>query len=144
MHWTRETDDPLLRHERVGPLLRVRLAVEVVATYALVRRLLWRHDIVHVVTALRAGTDDRLEPAAARRLATRLGRPVMRTLRVLPADSRCLVRSLVVLRMMARRGARCELSIGARSGSEFAAHAWVEHDGEPVLPTLGYVPLTTI
>jgi hypothetical protein len=144
MRWTRETDDPLLRHERVGPLLRVRLAAEVVATYALVRWLLWRHDIVHVVTALRAGTDDRLEPVAARRLATRLGRPVTRTLRVLPADSRCLVRSLVVLRMMARRGARCELSIGARSGSEFEAHAWVEHDGEPVLPTLGYAPLTTI
>jgi hypothetical protein len=144
MSWTTDTDDPLLRHERVGPLLRVRLAAEVIRTYAQVRWLMSRNDIVHVVTVLRAGTDDRLDAAVARRLATRLDRPVGRTLAVLPADSRCLVRSLVVLRMMARRGARCELSIGARSGTQFEAHAWVEHDGEPVLPTLGYAPLTTI
>jgi hypothetical protein len=46
--------------------------------------------------------------------------------------------------MMARRGVRCELFIGARSGTQFEAHAWVEHDGHPVLPSLGYAPLTTI
>jgi hypothetical protein len=46
--------------------------------------------------------------------------------------------------MMARRGARLDLSIGARPGTQLEAHAWVEHDGEPVLPTLGYLRLTTI
>jgi hypothetical protein len=144
MRWSRHSEDPLLRHERVGPLLRLRLATEVIGTYVRVRWLMSRHDIVRVVAVLRADTDDHLDSIVARRLAIRLSRPVQRTLRVLPADSRCLVRSLVVLRMMARRGARCELSIGARSGTRFAAHAWVEHDGHPVLPSLGYAPLTTI
>jgi hypothetical protein len=144
MRWTRDTLDPLLRTARVGPLLRIRLAAEVLATYARVRWLMSRHDIVYVVTVLRAGIDARIESSTARRLATRLDRPVGRTLAVLPADSRCLIRSLVVLRMMARRGARCELALGARSGTQFQAHAWIEHDGEPVLPTLGYSPLTTI
>ncbi|HEY7076271.1 MAG TPA: lasso peptide biosynthesis B2 protein [Solirubrobacteraceae bacterium] len=123
---------------------RVRLAGEVIWTYLQVRRLMDRHDIVTVVSALRDGSGDRLDPESARRIASRLGRPVWRTLAPLPADSRCLVRSLVVLRMMARRGVRCDLSIGARPGTEFAAHAWVELNGDPVLPTLGYAPLTTI
>jgi hypothetical protein len=138
------TVDPLLRTARVGVLLRLQLAAEIVWTYLEVRRLMGRHDIVGVVAALRAGTDDRLPPHAARRLAHRLARPVWRTLAPLPLDSRCLMRSLVVLRMMARRGARCELSLGARTDSAFAAHAWVEHEGHPVLPTLGYHTLTTI
>jgi transglutaminase superfamily protein len=136
--------EPLLLSRRVGPILRLRLAAEVIWTYLQVRRLLARHDIVRVVALLRDGSDDCLPPGVARPLASRLDRPVQRTLGVLPADSRCLVRSLIVLRMMARRGARCELALGACSGNAFAAHAWVEHDGEPVLPPLGYAPLINI
>ncbi len=140
----RNTGDPLLRHPRVGARLRVRLAAEVLTTYVRVRRLMRGRDIIDVVATLREGADDRLDTETARRLAKRLDRPVARTLAVLPADSRCLVRSLVVLRMMARRGVACQLSIGARSDTGFQAHAWVEHDGHPVLPTLGYTSLTTI
>jgi hypothetical protein len=139
-----DTRDPLLRNPRVGVRLRVRLAAEVILTYVQVRRLLRRHEIADVVALLRDGVHDRLDADTARRLGTRLDRPVARTLAVLPADSRCLVRSLVVLRMMARRGVRCELSIGAQPESGFQAHAWVEHDGHAVLPTLGYPTLTTI
>jgi Transglutaminase-like superfamily len=144
MPWWMTADAPLLTPGRIGVGTRLRLAAEVIYTYIEVRRLMSRHDIVRVVERLRAGTGERLDPDTARRLATRLGRPVWRTLAVLPADSRCLVRSLVVLRMMARRGARCDLTIGARPGTDFEAHAWVEQDGHPVLPTLGYAPLTTI
>lgn len=144
MPWWSTAEAPLLAPGRIGAGMRLRLAAEVAWTYVEVRRLMARHDIVHVVAVLRAGSHDRLDAETARRQAMRLGRPVWRTLSVLPADSRCLVRSLVVLRMMARRGARCDLSIGARAGDEFEAHAWVEHGGHAVLPTLGYLPLTTI
>jgi Transglutaminase-like superfamily len=140
----RTAEESLLTPGRIGVGLRLRLAAEVAWTYVEVRRLMARHDIVRVVELLRAGSDDRLDAHSARVLAARLGRPVWRTLAVLPADSRCLVRSLVVLRMMARRGARLDLSIGARPGTQLEAHAWVEHEGQPVLPTLGYLPLTTI
>ncbi|MDQ3569707.1 MAG: lasso peptide biosynthesis B2 protein [Actinomycetota bacterium] len=64
----------------------------------------------------------------------RLGRAVSRTLRLLPTDSRCLVRSLVLTALLARRGLSSLLVIGVRSDPEFAAHAWVEHAGRPLLP----------
>ncbi len=133
-----------LARERVPYRLRARLVVEVLATYVRVRRMLAGQDIVRVVAVLRDGEGDRLEPETAQRLARRLARPVVRTLRPLPVDSRCLMRSLVLIRMMARRGARCDLAIGAQSGTTFAAHAWVEHAGCPVLPTYGYAVLTVI
>jgi hypothetical protein len=58
---------------------------------------------------------------------------VTRLLSHVPGDTRCLARSLVVTRLLARRGVQAKLVIGARTEPEFLAHAWVEHDGEPVL-----------
>jgi hypothetical protein len=65
--------------------------------------------------------------------ARRLGRAVARMLSYLPGDTRCLVRSLVLTRLLARRGMQATLVIGVRAEPEFAAHAWVEHDSQPVL-----------
>jgi hypothetical protein len=65
--------------------------------------------------------------------ALRLGRAVVRTLAVLPADSRCLMRSLVLTGMLARRGSPGALVIGVKPGEVFGAHAWVELDGRPLL-----------
>lgn len=46
---------------------------------------------------------------------------------------RCLTRSLVVWRLLARRGIASELHIGVRKqASELVAHAWVECAGRPV------------
>lgn len=59
---------------------------------------------------------------------------MVRTLTVLPADSRCLMRSLVLTGLLARRGISSSLIIGVRLEPEFAAHAWVEYGGEPLLP----------
>ena len=72
--------------------------------------------------------------------ALRLGRAVMLTLRLLPTDRRCLVRSLVVCGVLARRGIPAQLVLGVRpdSGEPFMAHAWVEHGGECVLPDEGF------
>ena len=44
------------------------------------------------------------------------------------------MQSLVLTRLLARRGVDSQLAIAVRPGESFAAHAWVEHDGEPLLP----------
>ena len=67
--------------------------------------------------------------------AARLGRAVVRTMAFLPGDTRCLRRSLVLTRLLARRGIPGRLVIGARTRPEFLAHAWVELDGVPMLAT---------
>lgn len=46
---------------------------------------------------------------------------------------KCLPRSLVLWRMLARRGIPSELCIGVRHDERgFRAHAWVEHAGRPL------------
>jgi Transglutaminase-like superfamily len=43
--------------------------------------------------------------------------------------------------LLGRRGIPSRVVIGVRTSPEFAAHAWVEQEGLPLLPTDGYVPL---
>ncbi len=117
---------------------KLRLAGEVLRTYSGVRWWLWRHEFPDVVAKLRQpGALEAPEPvgdaSSAHVIGLRLGRAVSRTVRLLPTDSRCLVRSLVLTRMLARRGLSSSLIIGVRSEPEFAAHAWVEQAGEPLL-----------
>jgi len=119
---------------------RLMLGAEVLLTYALVRWLLWRRDLPAVVAAIRA--DDPARPAQAEgvasvKLGARLARVTSRCLAPLPTDSRCLARSLVLMALMARRGVASALVIGVRPGSDFGAHAWVEREGMPLLPSGG-------
>lgn len=102
-----------------------------------------RSDIRDVVLASRAGcgaTPEAWEAGSREEwlIAARLGNAVGRTLRILPTDSRCLVQSLVLSRLLSARGISSTLVIGAHSRPEFAAHAWVEHEGHPVLPQQGF------
>jgi hypothetical protein len=69
----------------------------------------------------------------ARTSALRLACSVRRTLDLIPADSRCLMRSLVVTRLLARRGIEGTLVLAVRADDGFGAHAWVEVEGQPVL-----------
>jgi hypothetical protein len=133
-----------LLRRRMPADLRVRVALEIVATYAQVRRRMVRGDVTDVVARLREGVVDVHDAYVAYRIGRRLGQPVRRTLDPLPWDSRCLMRSLVLLRMLARRGVVCRLVIGVRPGETLEAHAWIEHDGHPLLPTLGYERLTVL
>jgi hypothetical protein len=133
-----------LLRKRMPADLRLRVALEIMTTYATVRWRLLRGDVSRVVETLRGGAVDAHSPYDAYRLGRRLGQPVRRTLDPLPWDSRCLMRSLVLLRMLARRGVVCRLVIGVRPGETFEAHAWIEHEGHPLLPTLGYERLTVI
>jgi hypothetical protein len=116
---------------------KARLGLEIFTTYAQARWWLWRADLPRAVAALRreGGIQEDSRTEAEIRLGFRLGRVVGRTLGVLPADSRCLVRSLVLTRLLARRGISSSLIIGVTPEPEFAAHAWVESNGIALLPS---------
>jgi hypothetical protein len=116
------------------------LGAEILTAYLRVRWLLRRHDLPTVVSSIGAPTRRSPESAAGPaelRVGARLARSTSRCLAALPADSRCLVRSLVLIAVLARRGIASSLVIGVRPGGEFAAHAWVELDGLPLLPADG-------
>lgn len=50
-----------------------------------------------------------------------------------PFPSTCLTRSLLLNWLLRRRGVPTELRIGTRLiQGNFEAHAWVEHEGEPI------------
>jgi hypothetical protein len=114
-------------------LERARLVAEIVATYLRARRELRRAPIAAVVAKLRAESPPGAADGGSLEEARRLGRAVSRTLTLMPGDTRCLARSLVLTRLLARRGISAKLVIGARAAPDFLAHAWVEHDGQPVL-----------
>jgi hypothetical protein len=91
-------------------------------------------DLLEDIRLPLSGLADERDELDGQLTGIRLGRAVGRTLGVVPADARCLVRSLVLIDMLARRGIRAALVIGAREGPDFQAHAWVEKSGEPLLP----------
>lgn len=121
--------------QTLGPLQKAMLSAEVIFTYGRARRLLRRADLPTALAALR-------KPAGARGadledpvlLGRRLAHSTTRTLAALPADSRCLMQALTLTGLLARRRLASDLLISVRPGEAFAAHAWVEHAGEPLLP----------
>jgi hypothetical protein len=121
--------------ERFGLATKARLAAEILGTYIRARWLLWRRPLPEAVAALRclSGTaaDEQWQATGIR-----LGRAVGKTLARLPFDSRCLVSSLVLTSMLARRGIDSRLVIGVGVEPSFSAHAWVECGGSPLLRPL--------
>jgi len=65
--------------------------------------------------------------------------------RYAPVADSCLRRSLVLRRLLSRRGIETVLHLGvARNGEDLDAHAWLEWAGRPVTGAVenrGYVPL---
>jgi transglutaminase superfamily protein len=122
---------------------RVALASEILAVYCRVRLRLLRDRFPIALAAMRdAGSRRRLacdagqpsDSAINYLRAARVARAVQRTLRLVPADSRCLMQSLVLTSLLARRGIETKLVIAVKPDGEFEAHAWVEHGGRPLLP----------
>ena len=112
------------------------LAREITTTYVRARWWLRRGTVEQAAATARQAREvlersDR--PAQEYHLGVRLGRLVERRLGHLPGDTRCLTRSLVLLRMLARRGIAARLVLGAIAQPTFQAHAWVELDGHPML-----------
>jgi hypothetical protein len=116
---------------------KVALGLEILAAYARVRWLLWRGDVASTLQRLRdeVSESSAQPPAWDPVSGARLGRAVGRTLRLLPTDSRCLMRSLVLSSLLARRQVESSVVIGVRPAPRFAAHAWVEHRGQALLPS---------
>jgi hypothetical protein len=114
---------------------RARLIAEILAAYVRARRALRRAPITSAIASLRSQAPELPHPDTADGLeeVRRLGSAVSRTLALLPGDTRCLARSLVLTRMLANRGIPARLVIGARTAPDFLAHAWVEYAGQPVL-----------
>jgi hypothetical protein len=134
--------------ERLRGLARAALVVEIVLTYVPALRRLRVGDVQAMARAARSvavvpGTAPQASDAQ-RRVAVRLGHVVGRVLSRVPSDSRCLVRALVLTRMLARRGIPARLVIGVKPGPPFEAHAWVEHDRGPVLDANGFTRLLDI
>jgi hypothetical protein len=112
---------------------KIRLGGEIVRTYLVVRRRLRAEGLPRTLAMLREPLAEGLTPADGS--ALRLGRAVQRTLAVIPADTRCLSQSLVLLGLLARRRIAATLVIGVEdAGGAFGAHAWVEIAGRPLLP----------
>ena len=101
-------------------LVRILLTVEILIAYAITRVLMPRRDIRALVSVSRR-EHGRLPIESAEaltdpwRVALRLGNAVDRVLSVLPTDSRCLVQSLVLTRLLSARGIPSKLVIGAHS-----------------------------
>jgi hypothetical protein len=115
---------------------RMRLVGEIVVAYLSARRLMHRRPLPDAVAALRLGAGDgRDATGAALPLARHLASATARTITLMPVDSRCLMRSLVLTRLMGRRGlgSTLVLSVSAQP-SQFEAHAWIEHAGVALLP----------
>lgn len=115
---------------------QLRLILEILAAYGPLMRLVRRNDLP-VMLATARSPRGRLAPVAradAHACAVQLGAIVQRVTERLPTDSRCLVQSLVLLRLLARRSIEAAIVLGVDVNGGFAAHAWVEHDGQAVLP----------
>jgi hypothetical protein len=117
---------------------RIRTSLQVLREYTRVRCRYWRlgkRDLRSAIAAIRSPSDHNrttsIDPLAEGR---RLGYAVNRIVARIPGESRCLMRSLVLTSLLSRRGIPSTIVIGVSPGSAFGAHAWVELDGEPLLP----------
>jgi hypothetical protein len=126
------------RRRRLTPPARIALAVEILAIYVRVRRLMRRHGVQELVTTLRAAPRHGGAPADDdETYAMHLAWATARTLWILPTDSRCLTQSLVLTRVLARRGISSEFVLSAGPAPTFMSHAWVERGGSPLLEPAG-------
>jgi hypothetical protein len=120
---------------------KARLTAEITASYLIVRWWLRRHTVEQAAESARSGLRPAVvpdRPPAEYQLAWRLGGIVERSLDHLPGDTRCLTRSLVLVRLLGRRGIPTTLIIGVQAAPEFSAHAWVELDGRALLSPIEY------
>jgi hypothetical protein len=124
----------LVHRERIPAIGKFRLTAEVLVAYFRARGVLRRRSLPAAAAAMRRSSDQGYCPCEdAYETGLRLSRVTARVLGVLPRDPRCLRTSLVLTALLARRGISATLVVGVRP-DPFAAHAWVEHRGRPLLP----------
>jgi hypothetical protein len=113
---------------------KIRLALNVWRAFAWTHIFLRRRRLPDIVAACRSqsgATGLTIDPI-------RLGWIVYRLLRVGPYHARCLVNSLVLLRLLYRQGYEADLVIGLPEiPDDVEAHSWLEIDGRDVGPPPG-------
>lgn len=113
---------------------RLRLALAVIRDYLVVRRQLATAALPQAIAMAGAVP---LSPGAHWPVR-RLSRAVDHCLLIGPVRARCLVRAMVLYRLLRRQGYRPQVVIGLPpSPDEPDAHAWVELDGHDVGPAPG-------
>lgn len=129
---------------RLPPGTRARVIHEILAAYIPLMRLVRTNDLPAMMVAARTPTRTPVPVSKemARETAVRLGAMTERVLALLPTDKRCLITSLVVLRLLTHREIPARVVIGVKDDDGFAAHAWVEHEEIALSPTNGFTPLT--
>ena len=125
--------DALARRERLSVLGKLALTAEILVAYASASRAVTRRSLPDATAAIAGSADPARGFEHPYGTGLRLGAAVTRVLGALPRDPRCLRKSLVLIALLARRGIPATLVIGVRH-DPFAAHAWVEHEGRPLLP----------
>jgi hypothetical protein len=124
---------------RISPAEKLALVPEVLRSYRRARREIGRSDLPTTLSKLRGATGKTAYSEADHLVCNQMAGAVMKTLWLIPTRSRCLMQSLTLTEMLARRDIGSSLVIGVRSGDipdpgDFVAHAWVEYHGNPVLP----------
>jgi hypothetical protein len=123
---------------------RALVIAEILAAYLPLMRRVRQNDLTQMVTVARTPSREpvAVPPDQAREAAFRLAQMTERVLGVLPTDRRCLITSLVVLRLLEHRCIPGRIVIGVGNDDGFVAHAWVEFEQEAVLPHSGFSRLT--
>jgi hypothetical protein len=93
-----------------------------------VRGLKATHAVLRAPASRAGSPDGTAIVARGRQLADTTARVLQR----FPRDERCIVESLVLTGVLARRGINSTLLIGIDPGTDFAARAWVEVEGVPL------------
>lgn len=124
----------LTPRQRLSKAQKLSLAAEIAVAYVRARRRLKSGSLRAIAVAMRATARPQPVPSEdGYAMGLRLGAATTRVLGALPRDPRCLTKSLVLTALLARRGIAATLVIGVRT-DPFAAHAWVEQGGRPLLP----------
>jgi Transglutaminase-like superfamily len=132
---------------RRSPLQRVALGLRIVVWALQSRWALHRGGIVAAVAFARRAAPCRDDARSGSRsdseqvrsdVATgkQLSSIVALVLGHMPGDTRCLVRSLVLLRLLSEQGVAGQVVLAVRRESA-EAHAWVEVEGAPVSTPAG-------
>lgn len=118
---------------------RVRLIAEVMRAYVPLRISMRSNDLPAMLRRARGATPGgvRLSEPTPLQEAHRLSWIVRAVLGKQVTEKRCLIQSLVLVRMLDRRGIDNRLVLGVQENG-LGAHAWVEHRGTPVLPPRGF------
>ncbi len=137
MNCVRPAELPLDLRRPLPRRQRLLLGAEILTTYCRVRLRLLRDQFPVALAAIRdagSSTPQPFDSTVTYLRAARLARAVQRTLRLVPADARCLMQSLVLTSILARRGIETKLVLAVKGGQEFEAHAWVQYGAQPLLP----------